>query len=60
MAIDGRMLPHEWVTDGGRLMKVDALDHPADDFLPGCRDIAWDVAGACVELGLSAGGRRIT
>jgi hypothetical protein len=33
-------------------MKVDALDHHADDFFPGCRDIAWDVAGAVVELGL--------
>lgn len=49
-AVDGRMLPHEWIDSGNGLMKVDALDHHADDFLPGCRDVAWDVAGACVEM----------
>jgi hypothetical protein len=33
-------------------MKTDALDHHDDDFFPGCRDIAWDLAGAITELGL--------
>lgn len=59
VAVDGRMLTHEWVASGGGpLMKMDALDHHADDFLPGCRDIAWDVAGACVELRLRRDARR--
>jgi hypothetical protein len=57
-AVDGRMLAHEWIAHGERLMKVDALDHHADDFLPGCRDSAWDVAGACVEWRLRAAARQ--
>lgn len=52
VAIDGRMLPHEWLNTGETLLKTDALDHHADDFLPSSRDIAWDVAGAIVELEL--------
>ena len=56
VAIDGRMLPHEWIVAGDRLMKVDALDHHADDFWPGRRDSAWDVAGAIVELDLDRAG----
>jgi hypothetical protein len=51
-AIDGRLFRHEWVRSGGRILKVDALDHHADDFFPGCRDIAWDVAAAIIELEL--------
>jgi hypothetical protein len=54
IAVDGRLLPYEWVSAGSDLVKMDALDHHADDFLPGSRDIAWDVAGAIVELGLDA------
>jgi hypothetical protein len=53
VAVDGRMLPHEWIASADRLMKVDALDHHDDDLWPGCRDIAWDVGGAIVEFGLS-------
>jgi hypothetical protein len=52
VAVDGRLLPHEWIASDGALMKTDALDHHADDFLPGPRDSAWDVAGAVCELGL--------
>jgi hypothetical protein len=51
-AIDGRMMPHEWIASATGLTKTDALDHHADDFFPGCRDIAWDVAGAIVEFDL--------
>ncbi len=56
-AIDGRLLPHEWIAPagGGPPVKTDALDHHADDFFPGCRDIAWDVAGAIVEGEMDAG-----
>jgi hypothetical protein len=52
VAVDGRMLPYEWIASENRLVKVDALDHHSDDFWPGCRDIAWDVAGTIVEFGL--------
>jgi hypothetical protein len=52
IGVDGRMLPHEWLSTASGLVKTDALDHHADDFFPGSRDIAWDVAGAIVEFGL--------
>jgi hypothetical protein len=51
-SIDGRMMPHEWIETAAGFTKVDALDHHDDDFVPGCRDIAWDVAGTCVECDL--------
>ncbi len=57
VALDGRMLPHEWIRTARGYLKVDALDHHDDHFFPGVRDIAWDVAGAGIELGLDAGGR---
>jgi hypothetical protein len=50
--LDGRMLAHEWIDTTVGFLKIDALDHHDDDFFPGCRDIAWDVAGACVEWNL--------
>lgn len=54
VAIDGRLAPHEWLRDAaGRLVKTDALDHCCGHDLVGCQDIAWDVAGAAVEYGLS-------
>jgi hypothetical protein len=50
---DNRCLPHEWLRlPDGRLLKADALDHHAAHDLVGCQDIAWDVAGAALELGL--------
>ncbi|HEV7367512.1 hypothetical protein [Arenibaculum sp.] len=56
VAVDGRMLPHEWLrTPAGRLVKTDALDHHDDHFLPGPQDVAWDVAGLAVEFGLRPG-----
>ncbi|GJE41155.1 hypothetical protein [Methylobacterium soli] len=52
--IDGRMQAWEFlVQPGGHLLKCDALDHHAAHDLVGCQDIAWDVAGAGVELALS-------
>lgn len=51
---DNRMAAHEWLRlPGGRLLKADALDHHQGHDLIGCQDIAWDVAGAAVELSLS-------
>ncbi|QSY93099.1 hypothetical protein J2J97_13775 [Rhizobium bangladeshense] len=52
---DNRLHPWEWLTTtSGRIMKTDALDHNAAHDLIGCQDIAWDVAGACVEFELSS------
>jgi hypothetical protein len=50
---DNRLHPWEWLAVGGRLIKADALDHHAAHDLVGCQDLAWDVAGAAVEFGLS-------
>lgn len=53
IATDNRLDPHEWLRlPDGRLLKADALDHHAGHDLIGCQDMAWDVAGAGVELGL--------
>lgn len=54
-AIDGRMLPHEWLRVGAAYVKTDGLDHHDDHFYPGCQDIAWDVAGSCIEFRLDRG-----
>lgn len=46
---DGRMHREKWIAG----LKLDALDHSEAHDLVGCQDIAWDVAGAALELGLS-------
>jgi hypothetical protein len=49
--VDGRMLLHEWLrTPGGRLLKVDAVDHCDDHFVPGRQQAAWDVAALAAEV----------
>jgi hypothetical protein len=53
VALDGRLLAHEWIITPEGYRKVDALDHHDDHFFPGCQDMAWDVAAAAVELNLS-------
>ena len=58
VALDARMQPHEWLQTATGFLKTDAIDHHDDHFLPGCQDIAWDVAGAALELGLDAQDRR--
>lgn len=53
--VDGRMHAWEWLAmPNGRLVKADAVDHHAAHDLVGCQDVAWDVAGACIELALPA------
>jgi hypothetical protein len=52
---DGRLLPHEWITDETRWLKTDSADHAADHLLPGAADVAWDLAGAVVEWDLDGG-----
>lgn len=52
--IDGRMAAHEWLRlPSGQLLKADALDHHQAHDLVGCQDLAWDVAGAAIELDLT-------
>jgi hypothetical protein len=51
VAIDGRMLPYEFVRTDRGYLKTDALDHYDDHFFPGCQDIAWDMAAVCAEFG---------
>jgi hypothetical protein len=54
VALDARMLAHEWLRCPGGYLKVDALDHHDDHFYPGPCDIAWDLAASCVEFDLDA------
>ena len=57
VAIDGRMLPHEWLRTPQGYLKTDGIEHHADHFFPGCQDIAWDLAGAILEFDLDAAAR---
>ncbi len=51
---DNRLHTWEWLAlPDGRILKADAHDHHAAHDLVGCQDIAWDIAGAVVEFGLS-------
>jgi hypothetical protein len=59
VAIDGRMMPHEWIATVNGYIKVDGLDHHDDHFFPGCQDIAWDLAGASVEFGMDPYSERL-
>jgi hypothetical protein len=53
-AVDGRLHAWEWlVAPDGRLLKTDAVDHAYGHDLVGCQDVAWDLAGAGIELDLS-------
>jgi hypothetical protein len=59
VAVDGRMLPHEWLLAAdGRYVKTDGVDHHDDHYFPGRQDVAWDVAGTLVEFDLEAGAER--
>jgi hypothetical protein len=50
--VDGRMQPWEWI-ESSNILKTDAASHGDDHFFPGPTDIAWDLAGASVEWGMS-------
>jgi hypothetical protein len=58
VALDGRMLPHEWIRTSGGYLKTDAVHHHDDHFFPGCQDIAWDVAATCLEFNLRPQARQ--
>lgn len=48
---DNRMHAWEWLAlPDGRIVKADALDHHHGNDLVGEQDVAWDLAGAAVEL----------
>jgi len=50
---DNRMHAWEWlVTREGSILKADALDHHRGNDLVGPQDVAWDLAGAAIELDL--------
>lgn len=53
MRTDNRLHAWEWRHSGHAVIKLDAVDHCEAHDLVGCQDIAWDVAGAIVEHGLS-------
>ncbi|MDB4954410.1 MAG: hypothetical protein JWO36_1979 [Myxococcales bacterium] len=58
--IDGRMHRWEWLErPDGTTIKADALDHHAGHDLVGCQDIAWDLAGAAIELDLTDDEQRL-
>jgi hypothetical protein len=58
VAIDARMLRHEWLVIQDGYLKADGVEHHADHFQPGCTDIAWDVAAFAFEHDLSTSQRR--
>lgn len=52
---DNKLHRWEWlIGDDSQMLKTDAIDHCAAHDFVGCQDIAWDIAGAAVEFGLSA------
>jgi len=55
VAVDGRMMPHEWIRTNGGYFKVDHLEHHCDQFFHGSQNIVWDIAGLCIEFRLSSG-----
>jgi hypothetical protein len=54
METDNRLHAWEWLwLPGGRILKTDGVDHCRGHDLVGCQDLAWDLAGAAVELELT-------
>jgi hypothetical protein len=53
VSIDGRMFPHKWIKTDRGYVKIDHLEHHADEFFHGPQNIAWDLAGFSVEFELS-------
>lgn len=58
VAIDGRVMRHEWVKTPKGFFKADSISHHMDQFYPRNQDTAWDVAGLCVEFPLRGAGRE--
>ncbi|MFN3892236.1 MAG: hypothetical protein ACK4MV_17725 [Beijerinckiaceae bacterium] len=59
IASDNRMHAWEWIVDPrGAILKCDGEDHCAGHDLVGCRDAAWDVAGAIIEFDIAGDERE--
>jgi hypothetical protein len=56
--VDGRMMPHEWISTSAGWLKTDSVDHSRDHFYPGNADPAWDLAGAMVEFQMNGDQRQ--
>lgn len=52
LAIDGHMLPQDFLKTGTGFMKVDHIEHHCDQFFHGSQNICWDIAGFCFEFEL--------
>lgn len=52
IAIDGHMLPQDFLKTGTGFMKVDHIEHHCDQFFHGSQNICWDIAGFCFEFEL--------
>jgi hypothetical protein len=54
METDNRLHAWEWLwLPSGRILKADGVDHCRGHDRVGCQDLAWDLAGAAVELELT-------
>ncbi|HEY8579866.1 MAG TPA: hypothetical protein VIL72_08280 [Beijerinckiaceae bacterium] len=54
VATDNKMQAWEWLlAPDGRILKCDGTDHHAGHDLIGCRDVAWDVAGAALAFDMT-------
>lgn len=52
VAIDGHMMPHDFLKTKNGFVKVDHIEHHSDQFFHGVQNICWDIAGFCVEFEL--------
>lgn len=52
VAIDGHMMPHEFLKTDTGIVKVDHIEHHCDQFFHGVQNICWDMAGFLVEFEL--------
>jgi hypothetical protein len=52
VAIDGHMMPHDFLKTGTGFVKVDHIEHHSDQFFHGVQNICWDIAGFIMEFDL--------
>lgn len=52
VSIDGHMMPQDFIRTEKGIIKVDHIEHHADQFFHGCQNIAWDISGIIVEFHL--------
>ncbi len=54
VAIDGHMMPHDFLKTSNGIVKVDHIEHHSDQFFHGVQNICWDIAGFFVEFELDS------